>query len=542
MQHKLTAALSALALAACATPAEAPPARALAVEQTAADAPLASYEATGWTARTLPELAAALANGEVTSTQLTQAYLARIDAIDGAGPRLQSILFVNPDALAQAAASEARRAAGAPLSPLDGVPILLKDNIETLDPIPTTAGSYALIDNVTGRDSAVAANLRAAGAVLLGKTNLSQWANFRSNFSLSGWSSVGGQVRNPHMLDRNPCGSSSGTGAAIAASLAAGGVGTETNGSIICPSNVNGLAGFKPTVGVIPQDGIVPISSSQDTAGPMTTTVLGAAMLMNAMDAGDTDYAAALTPDALKGVRVGVLRAAQGSNPDVIAHFNAALEVLKGQGAELVEIESFAPPEGFWPASLLVLEYEFKASLNEYLSNAAPGVTARTLTDIIAFNTANAEEELALFGQDILEESDALGPLTDEAYTNALALVQSATRENGIDKLLSVNNVSVLVSPSGPIAPRIDPVNGDVWPEWAGAGWAAAIAGYPNLTVPMGDVHGIPVGLSFMGGKNADAAILGYGFAYEQASGIRLTPKYLESADDRPEVKAAMKN
>ncbi|MDP1554032.1 MAG: amidase family protein, partial [Hyphomonas sp.] len=392
-----------------------------------------------------------------------------------------------------------------------------------------------------GRDSAVAANLRAAGAIILGKTNLSQWANFRSNQSLSGWSSVGGQVRNPHMLDRNPCGSSSGTGAAIAASLAAGGVGTETNGSIICPSNVNGLVGLKPTVGLIPQDGIVPISPSQDTAGPMTRTVRGAAMMMNAMDAGETDYTALLSPDALKGVRVGVLRYSQGSNPDNIAHFNTALEVLKGQGAELVEITAFERPPEFSAASLLVLEYEFKASLNDYLAAAAPGVVTRTLSDIIAFNRNHADDELPLFGQDIFEASDARGPLDDEAYTKALALVQSATRENGIDKLLADYNVSVLVAPSGPVAPRVDPVNGDVWPEWAGSGSMAAVAGYPNLTVPMGDVHGIPIGVSFMGARGGDAAMLAYGYAYEQASGIHLSPGYLKSAEDRPEIAAAMK-
>lgn len=548
MNHILTAAISVLALAACATPVASPPvsgetefyAEDEAVNASPAAQARGPYEADALLARSLPEISEAIVNGETTSVQLTQAYLDRIAAIDRAGPRLQSILSLNPDALAQAAASDVRRANGQALSPLDGVPILLKDNIETLDPAPTTAGSLALKDNVTGRDSPLAASLRADGAVILGKTNLSQWANFRSNFSLSGWSSVGGQVRNPHMLDRNPCGSSSGTGAALAASLAAGGVGTETNGSIICPSNVNGLVGFKPTVGLIPQDGIVPISPSQDTAGPMEKSVRGAAMLLDAMIPGENSYSAGLSPDALKGIRVGVLRSAQGNNPDVIAHFNAALGVLKGQGAELVEVEAFDPPEGFWTASLLVLQYEFKASLNTYLAAAPVAVTTRSLSDVIAFNTANAETELALFGQDILEESDKLGPLTDEAYTEALALVQSATRENGIDKLLTDNNVAVLVAPSGPVAPRIDPVNGDVWPEWAGAGWAAAIAGYPNLTVPMGDVHGIPVGLSFMGGKNTDAALLGYGYAYEQASGIRLSPKYLPSAESRPEINAAM--
>ncbi len=546
MNRKLTAALlGALLLTACATPPYSGEGAANSkAEQSAPEqagvTPEGRYEASGLLAKSLPEISEAIIQGEVTSVQLTQAYLDRIAAIDRAGPRLQSIIALNPDALAQAAAADARRANGQMRSPMDGVPILLKDNIETLDPMPTTAGSLALKDNVTGRDSPLVASLRADGAVILGKTNLSQWANFRSNFSLSGWSSVGGQVRNPHMLDRNPCGSSSGTGAALAASMAAGGVGTETNGSIICPSTVNGLVGFKPTVGLIPQDGIIPISPSQDTAGPMEKTVRGAAMLLDAMIPGEDTFSASLSPDALKGVRVGVLRTAQGNNPDVIARFDAALEVLKAQGAELVEITEFESPDAFWPASLLVLEYEFKASLNAYLAGAAPGVTTRSLKDIIAFNKANAAQELALFGQDLFEESEALGPLTDKAYKDALKLVQTATREQGIDLLLSKHKLDVLVAPSGPIAPRTDPVNGDVWPEWAGAGWAPAVAGYPNLTIPMGDVHGIPVGISFMGTKNADGRILGYGFAYEQASGIRLAPKYLESAETRPEISEAM--
>jgi amidase len=531
MNSKITAALAALALAACSAPTPT-----ASEEATVAT----SFEPDAMLAQTLPELVDDLAAGTVTSEQVTTAYLARIAAIDDAGPRLQAVLVTNPDALAQAAASDARRADGKALGPLDGVPILLKDNIETLDPMPTTAGSTALKDNITGRDSPLVAGLRAQGAVILGKTNLSQWANFRSNYSMSGWSSVGGQVRNPHMLHRNPCGSSSGTGAAIAASLAAAGVGTETNGSIICPSNVNNLIDFKPTVGVIPQDGIVPISPSQDTAGPMTKSVRGAALLMNAMNPGDTDYVAALSPNALKGVRIGVLRTAQGSNPDVLERFNAALAAMQGQGAELVDINAFSLPDGFFPASLLVLEYEFKASLNAYLANAAPAVTTRTLTDLIAFNAAHADTELALFGQDLFTESDALGPLTDKAYTDALALIQSATRENGIDKLLAENSVSVLVAPSGPISPRIDPVNGDVWPEWAGAGWAPAIAGYPHLTVPMGDVHGIPLGVSFFGARNTDAAMLAYGYAYEQATHLRVEPHYLPTAESRPEIAPAM--
>ena len=330
-----------------------------------------SYEATGWAAKTLPELSDALAAGEITSQALTQTYLTRIEAVDRGGPTLQAILALNPDALAQAKASDTRRAAGTTLGPLDGLPILLKDNIETLDPVATTAGALALKDNVTGRDSPLVAGLRAQGAVILGKTNLSQWANFRSNNSISGWSALGGQVRNPHMLDRSPCGSSSGSGAAVAASLTAGAVGTETNGSVICPANVNGVVGFKPTVGLVSAQYIVPISPSQDTAGPMTKTVMGAAMMLDAMadQTGKASFASMIDAGSLQGRRIGVMRFAEGSNPDIKTRFAAALTVLEAAGAELVEIDSFEPDaENFWGDALLVLEYEFKASLNEYLS------------------------------------------------------------------------------------------------------------------------------------------------------------------------------
>jgi amidase len=526
MKQMLTATLLAFALTACASTPPAP-------QQ-------ATFEADATLSKSLSELSADLAAGTLTSTALTEAYLARAATIDRAGPRLQSIIALNPDAIYQAAASDARRAAGQALGPLDGIPILLKDNIESLDPIATTAGSLALKDNITGRDSPLVAGLRAEGAIILGKTNLSEWANFRSNFSMSGWSAVGGQTRNPHMLDRNPCGSSSGTGAAIAASLAAGGVGTETNGSIICPSNVNGIVGFKPTVGLIPQAGIVPISPSQDTAGPMTKTVRDAALLMNAMAEGDEDFTARLSPAALSGLRVGVLRGSVGNNPDINARFDAALRVIEGLGAEIVEIEGGATPPGFWDDARLVLEYEFKASLNAYLAGARETVAVRTLTDLIAFNQQNVGEELALFGQDLFEASDKLGPLTDEAYLTALGNVQRATRAEGIDKLLGDNKVEVLIAPSGPLSPRTDPVNGDTWPDWAGAGFLAAIAGYPHLTVPMGEVHGVPIGLSFMGTKGTDAALLGYGYAYEQASQLRPSPRYLTGAEDRPEIAAAM--
>jgi amidase len=527
-------ALPALALLAC-TPAEE---RADEPQAQAAD-----YTPHGLLAKPLPEIAAALQSGEVTSEALVTDYLKRIEEIDRAGPSLQSILALNPDALEQARALDAKRAAGDVLGPLHGVPVLLKDNIETKDNIATTAGALALKDNITGRDSPLAAGLRDAGAIILGKTNLSQWANFRSNNSMSGWSALGGQVRNPHMLDRNPCGSSSGTGAAIAASLAAGGVGTETNGSVICPSNVNGVVGFKPTVGLVPQQYIVPISSSQDTAGPMTKTVTGAAMMLNAMASGaaKTDYVAALDADALSGARIGVLRYAQGSNAAIITHFNAALADLEAAGATLVEITEFDQQnEQYWSDAYAVLEFEFKATINDYLADAAPAVTTRTLEQLIAFNEANADIELALFDQGIFVESEAKGELDDPDYIAALARIQSASRENGIDALLAQNQVDILVAPSGPVAPRIDPINGDIWPDWAGAGGLAAIAGYPHLTVPMGTVHGVPVGFSFIGAKDTDAMVLSYGYAYEQKTHHRAEPQYLKDAEAREEIAAAM--
>ena len=379
-----------------------------------------SYTPNDMLAKTLPDLSDALIAGEMTSAELVAAYLERIDSVDRKLPKLQAVLSLNANAMADAEASDARRAAGETLGPLDGIPILLKDNIETLDPIATTAGAFALKDNVTGRDSPLVAGLRAQGAIILGKTNLSQWANFRSNDSMSGWSALGGQVRNPHMLDRNPCGSSSGSGAAAAASLAAGTVGTETNGSIICPSNVNGIVGFKPTVGLVAQDLIIPISSSQDTAGPMTKSVKGAAMMLNAMATGPskTDYVSALDASSLSGQRVGVLRFAQGSSADIQNRFDAALSVLEAQGAILVDIETFEPAaENYWGDALSVFQYEFKHTLNEYLASTPETVPTRTLADLIAFNEANAEMELALFDQSIFVASEAKGPITDEADT-----------------------------------------------------------------------------------------------------------------------------
>lgn len=538
MKHLLASAALGIICAACSSVADVPDPVADMTETEI------SLQPEGWIAKSLPEIAEGLQTGQVSSVELVLAYQARIEQIDRNGPTLQSVLALNPTALDDARDSDERRMLGKGWGPLDGVPILLKDNIETLDPVATTAGALALKDNITGRDSPLVAGLRAQGAIILGKTNLSQWANFRSNESLSGWSALGGQVRNPHMLDRNPCGSSSGSGAAAAASLAAGTVGTETNGSIICPSNVNGVVGFKPTVGVVPQQYIIPISHSQDTAGPMTKTVKGAAMMLTAMTGMDAsiDYVARLDSGSLSGKRVGVMRFAQGSNADIHARFDAALGILEAQGAELVEIDTFDPDaENFWGDALSVLEYEFRHTLNAYLADLPDTVATRSLAELIAFNEANADIELALFDQDLLESSQAKGPLTDEAYLNALAAIQSATRENGIDSLLAEHAVDMLVSPSGPVSPRVDPINGDTWPSWAGAGYLAAIAGYPHITVPMGDVHGVPIGFSIMGAKGTDAEILSWGYAYEQASQMRVEPQYLSNAEARPEIAAAMK-
>ena len=503
-----------------------------------------SYAPIGWTSKSLPEIAAALQSGEVSSEDMVKAYLDRIETVDRSGPTLQSVLSVNPAALEEARTLDARRAAGDIAGPLHGVPVLLKDNIESKDQLATTAGALALKDNITGRDSPLVAGLRAAGAIILGKANLSQWANFRSNDSMSGWTALGGQVRNPHQLDRNPCGSSSGSGAAAASSMAAGTVGTETNGSVICPSTVNGVVGFKPTVGLVSQQHIIPISASQDTAGPMTKTVRGAAMLMNAMATGDAkvDYVAALDANILAGKRVGVMRFAEGSNADIAALFNAAIAELEAAGATVVEIaDNPVTVDDFGTSSRQLLYHEFKAGLNDYLASTPDTVSTRTLAELIAFNIENADVELALYDQSIFDISAPLPGLDDPAYIEARDKVQGATRAGGIDAMLAEHNVDILVSPSGPVPGRIDAINGDVWPSFPGAGWIAAIAGYPHVSVPMGTVHGMPVGFSFMGAKDEDAKVLSYGYAYEQRTNLRAEPQYLPTAEARGEIAGPMK-
>ena len=499
-----------------------------------------TLKAEGLLAMSLPEMAAALHVGDVSSATLVAGYVNRIDAIDRAGPELRAVLSVNPLAMQEARNMDRLRGEGRLLGPLHGIPILLKDNIESKDPLATTAGSLALKDNVTGRDAPLVDGLRKAGAIILGKTNMSEWANFRSESSMSGWSGLGGQVKNPHMLDRNPCGSSSGSAAAVAASLVAGAVGTETNGSIICPATVNGIVGFKPTLGLISQQFIVPISPTQDTAGPMTKTVAGAAIMLDAMDDAEINYLSRLSVDALRGKRLGIVRFAVGDDRSLWPLFEAALLTLEAAGAELVDIEKSYPlPDNFRGLAFTVLLYEFKASLNDYLANLAPNLPHRNLADLIAFNR-DTERELVLFDQSIFEQAVVTESLTAPTYTDAREKTYVATRNEGIDRYLAEYEVDFLIAPSGIPAPRVDPLNGDVWPPFVGIGWMAAIAGYPHVTVPMGTVSRLPVGLSVIGRAGDDAAVLAAAYAYEQASDLRADPDYLPAAEGLVHIESGL--
>jgi amidase len=495
---------------------------------------------------TFASLSADLASGRTSSERVVRAYLKRIAAMDRKGPRLNSIITLNPKAIVEARALDAERRAGKLRGPLHGVPILLKDNIEAAG-MPTTAGSLALARNDPGRDSPVAAALKAKGAIILGKTNLSEWANFRSERSMSGWSAVGGLTRNPYALDRTTCGSSSGSGAAVAAGFAPGAIGSETNGSVICPSSMMGLVGLKPTIGLIPRTHIVPISHSQDTAGPMARSVRDVAILLSALIASDPgdpatanamahaqDYAAALDPAKIRGMRIGVLRG--GAQPELLARYETALGVLKGLGAILVEVKKPAM-EGMSAASYDVLQYEFKADLNAYLATTrAVQVPVRTLNDLIAFDAAHADQEMPLFGQDIFAMAQAKAGLDDTAYKAAREKSLRLAGREGIDAMLADNRADLLVMISyGPAWPS-DTVWGDQYEGPGGSTGPAAIAGYPHLTVPMGLVRGLPVGLSFIGTAYAEQTVLDAGLAYEQASGIHIRPSFRQTADTGPEL------
>ena len=491
--------------------------------------------------KSIPRLQADMAAGTVTSEALVRAYQARIATIDRAGPALHSIIALNPHALADARALDAERRAGHLRGPLHGVPVLIKDNIESADDTATTAGSLALADNVTGRDAPLVRRLKDAGAVILGKTNLSEWANIRSGNSISGWSAIGGLVKNPYVLDRSPCGSSSGTGTAIAASLAAAGVGTETDGSVVCPSAMAALAGLKPTLGLVSRTHVVPISHSQDTPGPMARSVEDAAILLTALagadpadpataeaDAHRHDYAAALAGASLKGKRLGVLSYATGLAPETDAAFDAAVALMKAEGADVIELKDFKPAEGLGDNETTVLMTELKVDLNAYLATTPPTVKTRTLADVITFNKATARE-LVLFGQESFEKAEATKGLDDPAYIKARAEALKAAGADGIDKLVADNHLDALIAPTYGPASRIDVVDGDR--IGCRSSRLAAIAGYPHLTVPMGTVMGLPVGLSFLGPAWSEPRLLGYGYAYEQAAKATVTPRFLPSIE-----------
>ena len=479
------------------------------------------------------------ATGQMSSEQIVAIYLQRIELLDRNGPTLRSVIAVNPDAIKQAKESDARRRANAQLGPLDGVPVLIKDNIETRDPVPTTAGSSALLNNYSQQDSPIVARLREAGAVILGKTNLSQWANFRSTHSVSGWSSVGGQVKNPHILDRSPCGSSSGSGAAIAAGLATLAVGTETNGSIICPAHVNGIVGFKPTVGLLSTEGIVPISASQDTAGPMTKTVTDAIKMMDVLT--NSNRFSEAQARSAEDLRIGVLRFAQGENPGINTLFDQSLAALKEAGVTLVDITEFdlSDPH-YWQNELAVLEIEFAESLDKFFAQRKERLAVSSLASLIEFNLENSDIELTLFGQEHLISSSERPSVDSPDHRTALNAIQTASRQNGIDQLLLEAEVNLLVAPSGPLSPPIDLINGDVWPAWLGAGYMAAIAGYPHLTLPMGELRGLPLGLSVIGAANKDVEVLTGGVVIEQVLGFAPTPGFLASAAHHPKIQPAI--
>lgn len=488
--------------------------------------------------KSIAELQRDLEARTVTSEQLVEAFRHRIKTIDQAGPTLRSVLALNPNALADARKLDAERRAGRSRGPLHGIPILIKDNIETEGPMATTAGSLALKDNVTGRDAPIVARLRAAGAIILGKANLSEWANIRSSRSTSGWSAVGGLTRNPYALDRNPCGSSSGSGAAIAADLAVAAIGTETDGSITCPSAINGIAGIKPTVGLVSRRRIVPISASQDTAGPMTRTVADSALILTVIagsdpqdpatkdaDARKSDYTKALDAGALAGKRIGVLNFLKGYHEATDATFAHAIEAMKQAGATIVEIENFEPLDQIGKYELTILLHELKAGLNAYLATTPATVKTRTLQEVIAFNTATPAE-FALFGQDLFEKAEKTEGLTAEAYTAVAAKTKQAAAE-GIDRMLADNNLDVLVAPTGGPAWMTDFVNGDHF--LGAASTLPAVAGYPHITVPMGDVEGLPLGISFIGPAWSEAKLIALAYAFEQHTKARKPPRYLRT-------------
>ena len=502
-----------------------------------AQEPVGAFELDEMTAT---DLQAGMASGKYTAHAIAEKYLARIEAIDRRGPKLASVLEVNPDALAIADGLDKERAAGHVRGPLHGIPLLIKDNIDTADKMETTAGSLALLGTKPARDSFVAQKLREAGAVILGKTNLSEWANIRSSHSSSGWSGRGGQTKNPYALDRNPCGSSSGSGAATAANLCVMAVGTETDGSVVCPSSANGLVGIKPTVGLVSRAGIIPISHTQDTAGPMCRTVRDAAILLGALAGVDPrdeataasagkaagDYTKFLDPNGLKGARIGVARKYFGFNDAVDALMNRVVDQIKQAGAEVIDPADLPTHGKFNDSEFLVLQYELKADLNAFLAGR-PGAP-KSLKEIIDFNDKNRDKEMPYFGQDIFIKAEAKGPLTEKEYTDALAADVKLSRNEGIDAVMDQHHLDAIMAPTAGAAWLTDLINGDG--SGGGSSNAAAVAGYPDITVPAGFIFGMPVGVSFFGRAWSEATLLKIAYAFEQMTKVRKAPEFLGTA------------